>query len=130
MRRVSLGSTSARGYTSPMSEDRVQVEPARHVRVELAGKIVADTSHGYIVHEVGLPDRYYVPRSDVHAKLADGHGAGTCPWKGKWKHLDVDVEGVNLGNGAWTYYETTPVCGPLRDHVAFYENKFQIRVER
>ena len=107
-------------------DHRVQVEPAKHVRIELAGKTIAETSHGYVVHETGLPDRYYFPRSDVTARLSEGTGTGTCPWKGEWKHLDVDVDGTHVANGAWTYYEPTPLGAPLRDHVAFYENKVRV----
>jgi uncharacterized protein (DUF427 family) len=95
------------------------------VRVVLGGKPVADTARGFVSHEVGLPDRYYIPRDDVRATISEGTGAGVCPWKGKWKHLDVEVDGKRVANGAWTYYETTPLCEPLRDKVAFYENKVE-----
>ena len=71
-----------------MSE-RVRIEPAPHIRVALGDFVVADTTHGYVVFEQGLPPRYYVPRADVKAELAPGTGAGSCPWKGEWKHLDV-----------------------------------------
>ena len=73
--------------------DRVRIEPAPHIRVALGDTVVADSAHGYVVFEQGLPPRYYVPRADVKAELAPGTGAGTCPWKGEWKHLDVVVGG-------------------------------------
>jgi uncharacterized protein (DUF427 family) len=109
-----------------MSE-RVTVEPIGHVRVSAADQVVAETARGYVVHETGLPDRYYVPREDIRAELSDGTGAGTCPWKGLWKHLDVRISDTTISNGAWTYYETKPVTDVMRDFVAFYENKFEIR---
>ena len=111
-----------------MPNERVTVERAGHLRVQLDGTTVAETSNGYVVHEVGLPDRYYIPRADVRATTRDGKGVGTCPWKGEWKHLDVEIDGRTIANGAWTYYETTPVCAPIRDHVAFYETKLQIQI--
>lgn len=108
--------------------DRVRIAPAKHVRVVLAGKPAADTTGGYVCHEVGLPDRYYVPREDLRVTVSEGTGTGVCPWKGKWKHLDVEVDGNRIPNGAWTYYEPTELCEPLRDKVAFYENKVE-RIE-
>jgi uncharacterized protein (DUF427 family) len=111
-----------------MAEPHVTVERARHLRVVLAGATLADTDNGYVVHERGLPDRYYIPRADVRARTSDGTGAGTCPWKGQWKHLDVELDGHKLANGAWTYYETTPVCAAIKDHIAFYENKVTIQL--
>lgn len=110
-----------------MSE-RVRVEPIGPVRISAGGQTVAETRHGYVVHEVGLPARYYVPRADVRAELSEGSGAGTCPWKGRWKHLDVRVADTRIPNGAWTYHDTTPPAEAVRDHVAFYDDKFEIRV--
>jgi uncharacterized protein (DUF427 family) len=110
-----------------MSE-RVRVDPIGQLRISAGGQTVAETAHGYVVHEAGLPDRYYVPRADVRAELSDGVGAGTCPWKGQWRHLDVRVADTRIPNGAWTYHDTTPVAEAVRDHVAFYDDKFEIRV--
>lgn len=103
--------------------ERVRIEPTGHIRVRLGDQILADTDRGYVVHEVGLPDRFYVPRRDVRARLSEGRGKGTCPWKGEWKHLDVDADGRHIDNGAWTYDHPTPLAQPIRDFVAFYEDK-------
>lgn len=108
-----------------MSE-RVTVEPIGRIRISAAGQIVAETVRGYVVHETGLSDRYYVPREDVRAELTDGIGAGTCPWKGQWKHLDVRISDTRIANGAWTYHDTTPRAEPVRDFIAFYGGKFEI----
>ncbi len=110
-----------------MSE-RVQVEPISHIHVLRGEHVVADTAHGFVIHETGLPDRYYVPRADVRAELSPGTGAGTCPWKGEWKHLDVALGGERIPNGAWTYFETKPATAATQGFVAFYETKFQITV--
>ena len=107
---------------------KVSVEPAKHIVVKLGTATVAETDRGFVVHETGLPDRYYIPRADVRATVTDGSGAGTCPWKGQWRHLDVQLGPDKVANGAWTYFETTPVCAPIRDHVAFYETKLAIAV--
>jgi uncharacterized protein (DUF427 family) len=108
-----------------MSE-HVTLEPVARVRVTLGDTTIAETTRGYVVHERGLPDRYYIPRADVRATLHDGKGAGTCPWKGKWRHLDVEVDGQRAANLAWTYFETTEVCAPMQDYVAFYESRVAI----
>ena len=105
---------------------RVHIEPAGHVRVALADQTIAETERAQVVHEIGLPDRYYVPRADVRVKLLDGSGGGICPWKGGWRHLDVEVAGERIADGAWTYDQPTPLGEPLRDHVAFYEDKVSV----
>jgi uncharacterized protein (DUF427 family) len=104
--------------------DHVRVEPlGQRLRVSLGGVPIVDTERALVVHEGDLPPRHYVPREDVKAELSQGQGAGTCPWKGKWHHLDVKAGGETVANGAWAYFETTPVCEPIRDHVAFYQDR-------
>ena len=108
----------------------VSIERVKHIKVTLGDKVVADTANGYVVHESGLSDRYYVPQADIRATLSPGQGAGVCPWKGQWKHLDVAVGDHNVANGAWTYYESKPVTEPTRDMVAFYDSKFTVTSEK
>jgi uncharacterized protein (DUF427 family) len=108
--------------------DHVTLEPAPRIQVRVAGQQIVDTTAGYVVHEGGLPDRYYVPRAAVHGELPDGQGASTCPWKGLWKHVDLVAGGQRIANAAWTYYAPTPVCEPIRDFVAFYPNKVELAI--
>jgi len=107
--------------------ERVSVESVSNIKVALAGALVAETKRGYVVHEQGLGDRYYIPIEDIHAELSPGTGAGTCPWKGEWKHLDVTVGGHRIANGAWTYFESKPATAATKDFVAFYDTKFEIQ---
>jgi uncharacterized protein (DUF427 family) len=114
--------------------EHVSLEPAGRIRIRAAGHPIVDTTRGFVVHEVGLPDRYYVPRDEVRAEIADGQGGARCPWKGLWKHLDVILAGDDGGtqrisNAAWTYYEATPVCEPIHNFIAFYPGKVEIAVD-
>lgn len=108
--------------------DHVRLEPAPRIQIRAGGEAIVDTTAGYIVHEGGLPARYYVPRADVRADLGDGQGGARCPWKGLWKHLDLTVAGTRISSAAWTYYETTPACDPVKGFVAFYPSKVEIIV--
>lgn len=112
--------------TNSMSE-RVSVDPVASIVVTLNDRVIADTKGGFVVHEQGLDDRYYVPAADVRAQLSPGTGAGTCPWKGEWKHLDVTVGDQRIANGAWTYFESKPATAATKDFIAFYGSKFQIK---
>jgi uncharacterized protein (DUF427 family) len=104
--------------------DHVRVEPVgRRLRVRLGGESIVETDRALVVHEKGLPPRYYVPRDEVRAELEQGQGAGACPWKGRWHHLDVRAQGKTVPSGAWSYFEPTPACEAIRDFVCFYEEK-------
>ena len=109
--------------------DHVRLEHVKRIRIHAGGRSIVDTTRGYVVHEGSLPPRYYVPRDEVHGELTDGHGAASCPWKGQWKHLDLTTGGTRIGNAAWTYYDTTPDCHPIKDFVAFYPDKLAIEVD-
>jgi uncharacterized protein (DUF427 family) len=106
--------------------DHVTLEPAKRIQIRVGDQSIVDTARGYIVHEGRYPARYYVPRDEVRADITDGQGGAKCPWKGLWKHLDVTAGGERIANAAWTYYDTTPVCEPIRDFIAFYPDKVAI----
>ena len=86
--------------------------------------------HPILIVEDSPDDLFILKRSfkiaDIRAELTPGTGAGTCPWKGEWKHLDVTIANKTIANGAWTYFETKPVTTPTKDFVAFYETKFDV----
>jgi len=98
------------------------------LRVWLGGAAIVETDRALVVHEKGLPDRFYVPPDDVRAEVTEGRGTGRCPWKGQWRHLDVAAGGKRVENGGWTYFEPTPVCESIRGFLSFYVEKMD-RVE-
>jgi uncharacterized protein (DUF427 family) len=101
----------------------VRLEPNQRLCVTLHGERIVDTTRAIAVYEGSMPARYYVHPEDVRAKVTKGQGASSCPWKGRWEHLDVTVGDKTVSNGAWRYFEPTPGCEAIRDHVAFYLEK-------
>lgn len=61
---------------------RVGAEPATsRVRVEIGGRVVADSTRPVLVHETGLPVRYYLPPEDVATDLLEPAATRThCPY--------------------------------------------------
>lgn len=104
--------------------NRVEIKPIKRLQVRLGEQTFVDSARAYAVLETGLPPRYYVPREDVRAELADSAETGSCPWKGKWRHIDVTVGGKRLPSAAWAYFAPTPGCEPIRDYLSFYAQKF------
>ena len=98
----------------------------KRVHVRLGGVDIVDTANGYVVFEGTLSPRYYVPRADVKAEISKGEGAASCPWKGKWEHVTLQAGGKTVPNAAWTYFETTPVCKPIENFLAFYADKVDL----
>lgn len=103
---------------------------SRHVRVEFAGRLLAETRAPVFLYETMLPVRSYLPRSDVDWDLLEPSGHRTvCPYKGHatyWSVTGGDPKGRNL---AWSYEQTLPDSGQLRDLVAFFDERADVVVD-
>ena len=65
---------------------------SRHVRVEVDGVTVAESSRPVILFETGLPSRYYLPLSHVRTDLLTPTATQThCPYKGTATYWTVDA---------------------------------------
>ncbi len=98
---------------------------ARHVRVELAGVTIVDSSAALRVLETSHPPVIYVPPQDVGAGVLQPstHRQSFCEWKGMASYFDVVAGDVTMPAAAWTYREPVPAFAALRDHVAFYPER-------
>ena len=97
----------------------------RHVRVLLDGELLADTRRAQALFETGLPTRYYIPREDVVAEVEPSDRHTTCPYKGVASYYTVG------GNKdiAWYYPDPLPGVEPIKDLVAFWNERAEISSE-
>ena len=97
----------------------------RRVRVELACKVLADSTRALRVLETSHPPTIYIPPTDVYEELlAKGHARSTrCELKGVAHYLDAAIDGRRFKSVAWTYPNPSPGYEVLRDHVAFYPGR-------
>jgi uncharacterized protein (DUF427 family) len=108
---------SVRDYPRPP-----RIEPcARRVRVELAGRTVAESDRALRVLETFGAPTIYVPPEDVATELLRPAGGKTvCEFKGTASYLDVVTERAEAKRAAWTYRRPRAGYERLADHVAFY----------
>jgi uncharacterized protein (DUF427 family) len=107
----------------------------RHVRVELDGVVLADTTSPVLLFETGLPTRYYIDPTDVAFEHLEPSSTRTlCPYKG----VTSDYWSVRVGppaeqavypDLAWTYHYPLPAVGQIAGLVAFYNEKVDIVVD-
>ena len=102
------------------------VEPcSRHVRVELAGNVLADSGRALRVLETSHPPTIYVPADDVRfellvpSRLRSTH----CEFKGAADYLDALIDDHRFEAVAWTYPRPSPRYAELTDHFAFYPGR-------
>ncbi|KAH8691634.1 hypothetical protein BGW36DRAFT_465338 [Talaromyces proteolyticus] len=123
-----------RVYSHPKDPyKRIQIlQSSKHVRVEIDGVEVANTTHPKLLYETGLPIRKYIPHTDVRLDLLkpDEKLKTSCPYKG-----DADYYVVELPNGqektglAWWYKNPTAESVEIKGYIAFYDEKVDIWVD-
>jgi uncharacterized protein (DUF427 family) len=83
---------------------RVDVVPSsRHVRVELDGQVLAESTRPTLLFETTLPVRYYLPREDVVADLLPTATHSICPYKGVASWWSAQVGDRVVDDLVWSY---------------------------
>jgi uncharacterized protein (DUF427 family) len=110
---------------------RVDVVPSeRHIRVELDGEVVADSSRPHALFETWLPTRWYLPMEDVRRELLVPSDTVTrCPYKGTAAYWSVTVGDTRHGDVAWSYAEPVPECPRIAGLVCFFNERVDLIVD-
>jgi len=48
-----------------------------------------------------------------------------CEWKGVARYFTLDVGGVTVADGAWSYPNPNPGYESIRDYIAFYPGRVE-----
>ena len=122
MKRIEpgFGQESVWDYPRPP----VLEKSTRRVRIEFAGRIIADTREAFRVLETGHPPTWYLPPREVDGSvLAPSDHRTSCEWKGEAHYCSLEHGNEFRLNAAWFYPEPTPAFAPIRDFIAFYPSK-------
>lgn len=119
-------------YTHPRDpHTRVDIlATSRHVRVELDGVVLADSTNGRVLFETGLPPRWYIPKVDVRMGLLVPTDTVThCPYKGQAEYWAVRVGDRLAQDLAWSYPTTLPESQKIVGLVAFYNEQVDLFID-
>lgn len=100
---------------------RVQhLRTKRRLRVEVAGVVLADTTHTLGVYETALAPKLYVHPDLVRTDLLERSATTTyCPYKGTATYCNARIDGVVVEDVAWSYEDPLPESLPLRGLLSF-----------
>ena len=88
----------------------------RHVRIELDGVILAESSSPVMVFETGLPTRYYFNPTELNLRhLVATNTVTSCPYKGTTTYWS----GPGAPDVAWSYEAPLPESVRLGGYVSF-----------
>lgn len=99
---------------------------SRHVRVEVHGRLLAESSRPLLLFETGLPSRFYLPPADVMVELEPTATVSDCAYKGRASYFSAPDGPADI---AWTYRDPLREAEPVRDHVAFFNERVDIVVD-
>jgi uncharacterized protein (DUF427 family) len=119
-------------YTHPRDpHTRVDIlASSRHVRIEIDGVTVADSTSPRILFETGLPPRYYLPLTDIRTELLrPSESVSHCPYKGSAAYWSVDT-GTNVHKDVvWIYRTPLPESQKIAGLAAFYDEKVDVFID-
>lgn len=98
----------------------------RHVRIESDGRVLAESSRPLLLFETGLPTRFYLPPADLIADLQSSDTVSDCAYKGRASYFSAPGGPADI---AWTYRDPLREAEPVRDHVAFFNERLDITVD-
>jgi uncharacterized protein (DUF427 family) len=110
---------------------RIDVLPSsRHVRIEIDGVTVAESSNPTLLFETGLPVRYYLPKTHVRLDLLTHTDSEShCPYKGQAEYWSVRTGDALHEDVAWSYPTPLPESLGVAGHIAFYDEKVDVFVD-
>ncbi len=107
---------------------RITTRPStRHVRVELAGQVLAESDRAVELDETGLPTRYYLPRDDVRMDLlTSSETTSHCPFKGDATYFSAP----GADDAFWVYEEPSETDAlPIATMLAPWPGRVEVRVD-
>jgi uncharacterized protein (DUF427 family) len=99
---------------------------SRHVRLELDGELLADSSRPTLLFETMLPTRYYLPREDIRTELIPSQRQTYCAYKGQASYWSSTIGEQVVPNLAWTYDRPLHDASKVRGLVAFFDERVDI----
>ena len=98
-----------------------------HVRIELGGQTIADTTAALRVCETSSPPAYYIPPADIAAGcLEPSERTSFCEWKGVASYWTVSAGSRRAKDAAWSYRAADPGYEVITDYVAFYPRRMDV----
>ena len=102
---------------------------SRHVRIEVDGVTIAESTSPRLLVETGLPVRYYLPKTDVRMDLLTATDTVShCPYKGQAEWWSVRAGDTVHADLAWSYRTPLAESQKIAGLIAFYDEKVDVYV--
>lgn len=99
------------------------------VVVRAGGAVLGETRNALRVTIGDAEPVYYFPRDDVGMMFLDASDHRTTdPVLGEASHFSIVTKSTTIQNAAWSYERPLPAAAPIRNMLAFYEDKAVVEI--
>ena len=111
----------------PSPDHPITVEHSRsRVRVNVAGRVVADTTRALRLRESDYAPVLYIPRDDADMSVLErSDNQSYCPYKGDAAYYSFTIGGDRGKNAVWTYEAPYEAVAEIKGHLAFYPDRVE-----
>jgi uncharacterized protein (DUF427 family) len=103
---------------------------SRHVRVELDGVVLAESTRPLLLFETGLPVRFYLPREDVRFEFLRPTPTRTwCAYKGQASYWSINLPDRTYEDAVWTYEQPLVDVSEITGRIAFFDERVDVVVD-
>lgn len=113
-----------------MKDYRIAIHPfPDQVRVSYNGVELAKTRNALLLDETGHNRVFYIPLADVRMELLEHSQHQThCPLKGDASYWSLKLPGEEQENLIWAYQQPFAEVAEIAGHVAFYQDRVDIKI--
>lgn len=121
---------AARQMRVPDESHPIAIAPnGETVEVRFAGRLIARSGRALRLTEASYAPVLYIPREDVEMTALKRHDdTSYCPFKGDANYYDIASGDETAEKAVWTYEAPYEFVAAIKDHLAFYPGKVEIRV--
>jgi uncharacterized protein (DUF427 family) len=106
------------------------LQSSRHVRIEVEGMMVAESSAPRLLFETGVPVRYYLPKTHARMELlVPSDKVSHCPYKGQAEYWSVRVGDRLHENLVWSYRTPLPESVKIAGLLCFWNDRVDLQVD-
>ncbi|MEO1190232.1 MAG: DUF427 domain-containing protein [Pseudomonadota bacterium] len=93
----------------------------RRVQVTAGGQRLADSQAAVLLFETDLPLRPYLSPQDLRMDLlVPSSSRSVCPYKGEARYFDLQLDGRQVKDVAWTYSDPFAEVALIKDRICFF----------
>lgn len=113
----------------PGPDHPIAIKKSRdHIVVQFHGMVICDSHDALVLREANYSPMLCLPRKDVRMDFLERSTHRThCPYKGDAVYFNLGAGDARVPNAAWSYEAPFPAMEQIREHLAFYVDKVEIR---